>query len=512
MPSLGFFLPGAITRRRAAAWCMALCVALAPWCVSAQERLPPLDTQTIHERLEQQDAEIRRLREQIETDRARAAQSANLAPTFPAGLNTEFDSVARRLEILEQDSAQAKADKAKDKKPDNDWVDLSTEKWTVKIGGHVQLDYINWANADPSIPNAQDYFEFRRLRLLADGTGYGQYDFRLQMTLEPETIGESGGNATSPDVKDAYLSVNELPILGRWRIGNFFVPFGLEQVTNDTNNVFLERSIPTQGVFCADREVGMAFYNCTEDKNLTWSGGVFFDSISDTIKERIDDNQGCRLSGRLTYLPYYDEPSNGRYLVHTGVGILHTVDQDRSVRFRARPQIHEGPRLIDSGAILADNYTTANLEAAVVWGRTTLQSEAYLSSVDRNVGDPVVVNGMYAHLSYFITGENRIFERFGQHGAQFGRNQPFSNYFAVPGCRSWGAWEAKARWSHLDLNSLDRGQYNDLTVGFNWYWSDRVRVMFDWIHPITSSDVVVGPVPIGATESDILGVRYAFNW
>ena len=58
--------------------------------------------------------------------------------------------------------------------------------------------------------------------------------------------------------------------------------------------------------------------------------------------------------------------------------------------------------------------------------------------------------------SYFLTGENRIFERFGQHGAQFGRNVPYTNVFCVPGCRGWGAWEAKARWSHLDLEQRRR--------------------------------------------------------
>ncbi len=90
----------------------------------------------------------------------------------------------------------------------------------------MQLDYINWAEAQPNITEAQDYFEFRRLRLVADGTGYGVYDFRLQMTLEPETVGETRpiGSVMSPDVKDAYLSMNELPWLGRFRIGNFFVP------------------------------------------------------------------------------------------------------------------------------------------------------------------------------------------------------------------------------------------------------------------------------------------------
>lgn len=98
-----------------------------------------------------------------------------------------------------------------DAKKTEDWVDMSTDKWTVKLGGHVQLDYVNFANASPAIAGAQDYFEFRRLRLVADGTGYGVYDFRLQMTLEPEQVNPADTTITAPQVKDAYFSANEIP-------------------------------------------------------------------------------------------------------------------------------------------------------------------------------------------------------------------------------------------------------------------------------------------------------------
>jgi phosphate-selective porin OprO/OprP len=459
------------------------------------------------------------------TDEEDAASIRGIAA--PGG---KSESPAERIEVLEQrvnelskllkaapyalPGKSGEKSSAAGKKPEDEWTDVSSEKWTVKLGGHVQLDYITWPNADPAItgpaaaPGAVDYFEFRRLRLVADGTGYGVYDFRLQMTLEPETVGESPvGNVISPDVKDAYFSMNEIPLLGRFRIGNFFVPFSLEQVTNDTNTVFLERSIPSQGVFAPDREVGMAFYNCTDDKNITWTYGAFLDSISEGLKERIDSNQGYRLSGRLTWLPYYDEPSNGRYLVFLGAGILHTNDQDSRVRFRSRPQIHEGPRLIDSGVLAADEYTTANLEFATVMANFSIQSEAYVSQVNMNVGDQQKVFGGYFQCSYFLTGENRNFERFGQHGAQFGRATPYTNFFLTQGGGGWGGWELKTRMSYLDLNEVNKGNYHDLTTGINWYWSDRVRVLFDWIHPITTADTT-----FGNTKSDILAMRFDFNW
>src|SRR5262245_30267147 len=434
-----------------------------------------------------------------------------------AASSSELSSILNRLEALEQQAAKApKA--APEKKPEDDWVDLSTEKWTVKLGGHVQMDYIQWLqNEPPPVPNPQgfgkNYFEFRRLRLTADGTGYGVFDFRLQMDFEPE----SGDGVATPvtDVKDAYLSINELPILfNRWRIGNFFVPFSLEQVTNDTMNIFLERSIPTQNIFSADREVGMALYGVSDDLNKTWTFGCFFDRISESLKEKIDDNQGTRLSGRVTWLPYYDELSNGRYLVHTGMGILYTQEFDNIALFRARPQIHEGPFLVDSGPLLSTSHTTGNIELATVWGPFSVQSEMFLCQVDMLTGQKVMLNGAYVYGSYFLTGENRIYERFGQHGAQFARNVPFTNFFLVPGCVGSGAWEAKVRMSYLDLNDVplnqaanNAGQYQDITVGFNWYWSDRIRVMCDWIHPWTTANA-----RFGSTSSDILGLRFDFNW
>lgn len=413
-----------------------------------------------------------------------------------------------KLDSAEQASDEKSKSDDKSKPTETPRQDMSGEKWTVKLGGHVQMDSVHWITASDAVVGDQNYFEFRRLRLVADGVGYGVCDFRLQLTLEPETVGESApGTVTSPEVKDAYFSLNEIPRLGRFRIGNFFVPFSLEQVTNDTNNTFLERSIPIPGAFSPDREVGIAFYNCTEDQRLTWCQGIFLDSISESLKERIDDNQGYRVSSRVTWLPYYDEPSNGRYLFHTGLGLLHTKDQDGRVRFRARPQVREGPRLIDSGIILADAYTTGNIELASVRGPVTIQGEAFLTAIDGDFAGTTYVDGAYIYCSYFLTGENRIYDRFGQHGAQFSRNIPYSNFFMVPGGCGPGAWEAKARYSTLDLHNLDRGRYQDLTLGVNWYWSDRTRVMMDWIHPFTTRDT-----SFGSTQADLLAMRFDFNW
>jgi phosphate-selective porin OprO and OprP len=419
---------------------------------------------------------------------ASAAFGQTAGPPAEAGPKDDLAALKASIKKLEDADAKRKID------ADN------PNKWTVKFGGDVQADYVNWVNATPANAAAQDYFEFRRLRLTADGAGYGQFDFRLQMTLEPEL---AGGQA--PGVRDAYFTINDLPLLGRVRIGNFFVPFGLEQVTNDRFGVFMERSIPTQGIFTADRNLGVAVYNATPDRRITWATGVFFDSRG--LRQRTDDNQGLRLSGRATWLPVYDDAAEGRSLVHLGAGVLHTRPADGLARFSARPEIHLGAPAIDSGAMPAAGFTTGNLEFAAVRGSLALQSEAYLCHVDRLAADAAMLRGAYAHLSWFITGENRTYEKFGQHGAQFGRAKPRLNFATTPGQTTWGAWEAKARWSYLDLSGVATGRLHDLTLGMNWYWSDRTRVMFDWIHPVTTA-----ATPAGAARQDLLALRFDFNW
>ncbi len=419
---------------------------------------------------------------------------AEVKKTTESTIQDDVKALQQRIEQLEMSKAFAERE-AEDPR-----------RWNIRLGGHIQMDYVMWAQADPSILGAENYFSYRRLRLLAEGTGYEQYDFRLQVTLEPGNL-HMPNTLASPDVKDVYCSINDIPGLGRFRVGNFFVPFSLEQVTNDTNNIFLERSIPTQRIFAVDREVGMALYNCTDDERVTWTCGVFFDNLSDTIKARFDANQGLRLVARLTWLPYYDREANGRRLVHTGIGILHTFDQDNHLLLRARPQVQRGPFLMASAPLSADTYTTGNLELAIVRNRLTWQSEAFISQINLLDGQTRHVGGAYAHVSCFLTGEHRNFEPFGQHGAQFALNTPNRDFKLTRGVRQWGAWEAKARWSYLNLEQVAGGQYNDLSVGLNWYWSDRVRWMFDWIHPMTTAESL-----FGSTRSDLLGLRFDINW
>ena len=382
---------------------------------------------------------------------------------------------------------------------------------------------------DAEFGGQPNYVEFRRLRLSASGDGYGVLFYQLELEFSPEvdlrgTVDASGVvdmGEFGVEMKDAYLGVREMPGLGTVIIGHFFVPLGLERLTSSNFTTFLERALPN--VFLPGREVGIAAHNHLPNERLAWAFGAFFDEMNEGAHAIIDDNQGMRLVGRVTGTPYYDDLTEGRYLVHLGLGYGYTrprLREDsaatqptyyRPVDFGARPEIHRGSSLISTGDIDTQQYHITNAEFAWVHGPLSIQSELMWTSLDEAGDGTTDLYGAYVFASYFLTGENRRYDRV---MGDFKRVSPYENFWFVGTPRGpssgWGAWEVACRWSYLDFSDVNGQQLNDLTVGVNWYWNPYTRMMFNWIHPVAKNSLVTGLASDG--EGDILAMRLQFDF
>ena len=123
--------------------------------------------------------------------------------------------------------------------------------------------------------------------------------------------------------KDVYIQVRELPMLGNVRVGHFKECFGLEDLTSDNYTTFMERSLNDEGAFCPGRNDGIMTYNWTENQRATWAIGAFTNQTGyDQPPTFVFDHWGLDMPMRFTYLPWYDEASGGRGLVHTGLGYV----------------------------------------------------------------------------------------------------------------------------------------------------------------------------------------------
>jgi len=207
------------------------------------------------------------------------------------------------------------------------------------------------------------------------------------------------------------------------------------------------------------------------------------------------DGEGA-ITARVTYLPWYDEPSKGRYLLHLGLGgSYRDLDNNGTLRVRSRASLRNGPGsvnpvLVDTGFINGDDQMLVGPEAALVVGSLLIQSEymasflSHASSGGNNFGT-VFYNGYYCEALYFLTGEHRVYEK---DRAAFGRVVPNENAYLVRGARGWcfcrGASQLGVRYCHLDLNDsgVNGGVVQDATLGLNWFLNPNFKLQWNYVY------------------------------
>jgi phosphate-selective porin len=145
----------------------------------------------------------------------------------------------------------------------------------------------------PFLRSADDNFRFliRRARLNLDGRFYRWIGFRIEAEFT-EGVG----------LKDAYLDLAFLPE-ARLRLGQFKVPFSLEELTSSLFIDFVERSIINTLAPMRDR--GIMLYGDLMQGAISYYLGGFNGTGEDT-----SDNNGDKdLAFRLAFAPFRSSDS-----------------------------------------------------------------------------------------------------------------------------------------------------------------------------------------------------------
>jgi phosphate-selective porin OprO/OprP len=359
-------------------------------------------------------------------------------------------------------------------------IESADGKNSFSFGGRIQADVAQYGTDQDATgsPVFADGTAFRRVRFDVKGKFLEDWGYRVQYDFL-----DSG----SAGLKDAYISFERYE---PWNlhVGQFFQPFGLERQTSSNNITFLERAMPTNAL-TPDRHLGIQL----------GSGGTFGDGkVGDlvpfwTIEAGIfgmraqDDNASAGddesrdLTGRVTVAPVY----SGDRLLQIGASYRFHEPNDAGTfaRFRDRPEAYVSQvRLVDTGDLsggtgLVKDFTQAGVDVAAIWGPWAAQGEWMKTDVDRGTGlsDPTFTGG-YAQVSWLMTGESRGFK---PAEAVHDKLKPKRAF----GDDGWGAWELGLRYSTLDLTdaAVIGGQEDNLTVGLNWYPSENLRFMANYV-------------------------------
>lgn len=309
--------------------------------------------------------------------------------------------------------------------------------------------------------------EVRRARLYTMGEIY--LIFPLYYKVEISYVGDVG-----VVVEENYLGVRNVPVVQSIFVGNLQTPFALEGVTSGRDLTFMEIAAPTQA-FAPGIKAGLLFGGPVLDNRMTWGFGWFSGSGSTELGSFSGEASSI---GRVTWLPVDRERDGARELVHLGLSANISVGSADPIRYQARPESHLAPFIVDTGDIDASNAYLVGVEAAMVRGPFSLQSELFQSIVDSKRDRTLNFGGGYIQGSWFLTGESRAYDRA---AGVFTRVQPRRDLSLRGG--GLGALELGVRYSRVDLSDGPiRGGVMDLgTIGLNWYWNPYVKMKFNYI-------------------------------
>jgi len=408
-------------------------------------------------------------------------------------------------------------------------------------------------NSPSQIGDLQDGAFFRRLRPEWEGGAWEVVEWDVILALEQISN-------DVPQLNEVWAGLTQLPVVGSVRIGKMRLPQGLEAGTYTGNRsaTFMEVSASGQA-FYQFLAPGVWASNSILDQRVTWETMVHRqDNVaggSDSGQNGVSFGDGkYGFAGRLTALPLYE--NDGRCLLHLGLSCGWRKAEDvpatsgqggtvgpTFVDYRSRPLLRDGigdfgtdaasgigaglpgnqKQFVDTGLITAASSSILGTELLYIHGPFSVQAEYTLASANdasfpnaaghlTHIATPWF-DGGYLQLSYFLTGENRRYDR--RYG-RLSRNaigSPFVPFWFTEGEDGrWlfgrGAWELAARYNHLDLNSgpILGGQTDAYEMGVNWYLNANLKIMFEYLHQVRYGK---GTSSGGTLPGDIdgLGIR-----
>ena len=464
---------------------------------------------SIEERLTAQEAELRELRRQLFEQSELIQRLPPVGRVIPTAALENVPSTDTKKSIEDRFNAFEKDWHAFKDKQKKDKAEAE-QKPQVIVYGQVQGDFVQFdqdAVSRASVGDLQNGADFRRARIGGRGKAFEVYEYTCQFDFALDG---------RPSFLDLYIEHRDLPYLQHARIGHFFEPFSLERVTQNRNNTFMERSLVD--TFAPARNMGVMTFGHTEDELNTWQIGTFRTNSDNNGNDSFDSGQALTMRG--TWLPYWDDVSDGRYYLHLGMAYSYRDAYRDAVRFRQNPELRMeqpnsggssfAPIFVDTGNIPASHFQILDTEVAWINGPFSLQSEYACSTVAQIGGPELFFDAFMVQASYFLTGEHRPYNRFmGIHD----RLVPFTNFFRVrtqeQGVQMGsGAWEIAARYSWINLTNKNilGNDLQDFTFGLNWYLNPYTRMKFNYVRAFLDDPVD------GRSITNIFGMRFDYDF
>ena len=327
-------------------------------------------------------------------------------------------------------------------------------QFSAQVGGRIQLDAAYYNEDLTPLDNG---IELRRGRLFMKGLLYGDWEYKFETDFAEDQL----------DITDAYVKHKPSGLT----IGQFKVPFALEQITSSRFISFMERSVDG---LREGRRVGVGWFGNGD----AWTAGtsVFGQAIGD---ETVGD-EGIGAAARGVYRPWQTDDGD---LIHVGFSAFfqEPADAMKTTRIRQRPWSHATDvRFVDTGTFGSiEKERGVNAEFTSVFDSFSVQAEYIGVDVTRESGfADENFDSWYVYATWMTQGSKRGYDK--KTGAFVRSNV------------EQGTWEFGLRYSVFDLQSttIRGGKQEGLTLAANYYVNPKLRFMLNVANVDTTNSEV----------------------
>lgn len=375
-------------------------------------------------------------------------------------------------------------------------------EYKLTLGGYIQA---NFESGDVSafegrfgVNALKDRFRLRRARISLTGDYKEEFEFKIEGDFEQSdaaitalrTVNVNTG-ATTTVTNSNRVEFSATDVFVNWhrypeaniRVGQFKAPFGLENLTPDTQILTIERSLPT-GALTPERQIGLMLWGkpltnvVPEQKDLvTYFAGIFNGNGRNFNN---NDNNEFMYVARLELMPFKGQLFGQDSQLTLGGDYLYSRDDaGTNISPASNLRVNTDGSLTSFMLLSAARRSNYSVDAALKIGRFDFSGEYFNEDVDgrRVNGVPPMADfeadGWYAQASYFLIPKKL---------------------------------QLVAKWESLDPGQLANDGLRSITGGLNYYiHGDGLKLMANYVH--TWSDFREANPQFGDDEFDEVILR-----
>jgi phosphate-selective porin OprO and OprP len=392
-------------------------------------------------------------------------------------LKRQIQSLSQKVDELEQkqgvETAKLKAAPLITAGQNGFSMKSANSNFVLNLSGFSQVDARDYVS--PAI-GAKDTFTIRRLRAIASGTVYRDFDYYMQVDFGSGITSSTTNNSF---LQDAYVNIHPWQAL-QFQVGKFKEPVSLEVLPLDQYLWFLERGFPTE--LAPNRDVGADIHGTLWNGALTYAAGVFNgvpDGGSGDIEVADNDKDAV---GRVITFPFRNTDISALQNFGFGIGSSYGFQAGtttptfatvgRQTFFSYNSTVSEGGqhlRLDPQGYYWWGPFC-AYWEYAISDEKFVLPSKKSKAYFDNS--------GWDIDASWYLTGESNV----------FGVLPTVSKPFRFDGS-GWGSLQLAARFGQLSMDQAafplyakagSAQQATSWSVALDWYLNHNVKCIFEY--------------------------------